>query len=201
MRYYLGRGVNLQGMSSAIYTIGHSNHPIEHFYALLGQHHIHTLVDVRTSPYSQYAAWFNKEELSDGIKKLGLQYYYAGKHLGGRPTGSVFYDKNGYALYDVMAADKQFIRALSQLRHLAAITSPLVIMCSEENPRLCHRGLLISRVLDQQGVDVQHIMGDGSVQPHRTLFTHQLSLIDGEDEWKSIRSVLQPSPQESSSTQ
>ena len=34
-------------------------------------------------------------------------------------------------------------------------------MCSEENPCICHRHLLVSRVMREHNVDIQHIRGDG----------------------------------------
>lgn len=37
-----------------IYTVGHSNHPIERFLGLLQRHGIELLADVRSMPYSRY---------------------------------------------------------------------------------------------------------------------------------------------------
>jgi uncharacterized protein (DUF488 family) len=37
-----------------IYTIGHSNHTLENFTALLREHAIEVLVDVRSQPYSPF---------------------------------------------------------------------------------------------------------------------------------------------------
>lgn len=150
------------------------------------------LVDVRSSPYSRYATWFNHAELQVELKKASIRYFYAGKQLGGRPENMRFYDKNGFVLYSSMAEDNTFLKAITQLRELAKINEPLVIMCSEDNPVVCHRGLLISRILQQQGVEVKHILGDGSVKYHSELVTRQLTLLEGDEEWKSIRSVSEP---------
>ena len=38
-----------------IFTVGHSNQSLESFLDLLGRHGIDLVVDVRSSPYSQYA--------------------------------------------------------------------------------------------------------------------------------------------------
>lgn len=156
------------------------------------------LVDVRSAPYSRYATWFNHAELQLELKRAGIRYYYAGKQLGGRPDNRRFYDRNGYVLYSLMAQDKGFLNGVAQLRELVTQNEPLVVMCSEENPVVCHRGLLISRVLQEQGVVVKHILGDGSVKHHSELVTRQLSLWEADDEWKSIRSVLHQDPLESS---
>jgi uncharacterized protein (DUF488 family) len=44
-----------------IYTIGHSKHPIDRFIALLRQHGIDALADVRSTPYSRFNPQFNKD--------------------------------------------------------------------------------------------------------------------------------------------
>ena len=49
-----------------LWTIGHSNHPLETFLALLRRHEIEVLVDVRSSPYSGYCPHFNTEQLKPG---------------------------------------------------------------------------------------------------------------------------------------
>ena len=46
-----------------IWTIGHSNHPLEAFLDLLATHRIDLLIDVRFSPYSRYASQFNRETI------------------------------------------------------------------------------------------------------------------------------------------
>jgi uncharacterized protein (DUF488 family) len=37
------------------------------------------------------------------------------------------------------------------------------MLCSEEDPRRCHRRLLVTRVLTARGIPVLHIRGDGTV--------------------------------------
>jgi uncharacterized protein (DUF488 family) len=43
---------------TTVYTVGHSDHEAGEFVALLRQHGIEMLVDVRSSPYSRYFAQF-----------------------------------------------------------------------------------------------------------------------------------------------
>src|SRR5207253_6245318 len=45
----------------------------------------------------------------------------------------------------------------------------LALLCSEENPSICHRRLLIARVLREHGIAVQHIRADGSVESEEEL--------------------------------
>ena len=37
-------------------------------------------------------------------------------------------------------------------------------MCSEEDPAVCHRHLLVGRVLAGEGLTLRHIRGDGRLQ-------------------------------------
>lgn len=67
-----------------IYTIGHSNVHLEEIVKLLKKHGIEILLDVRSSPYSRFAPQFNRETLAESLWKAGIQYDYAGRHLGGR---------------------------------------------------------------------------------------------------------------------
>ena len=58
-------------MEEKLYTIGHSNHDVEHFIELLMKNGVKVVVDVRSTPYSQYATQFNINE----IKRInGLRY-------------------------------------------------------------------------------------------------------------------------------
>ena len=42
--------------------------------------------------------------------------------------------------------------------------SVVALMCAEEDPARCHRRLLIGPVLEELGVRLVHIRGDGPVQ-------------------------------------
>jgi hypothetical protein len=40
------------------------------------------------------------------------------------------------------------------------------LMCAEREPLDCHRCLLVGRALTGLGCTIDHILGDGSVEPH-----------------------------------
>src|ERR1022692_310889 len=81
-----------------VLTIGHSNHTIERLIELLGQHHVTAVADVRSSPYSQMNAQFNREALASALKQAGIAYSFLGKELGGRPADKTCYE-NGRVQY------------------------------------------------------------------------------------------------------
>ncbi len=201
------RGVPLvTATNSVLYTIGHSNHEQDYFCELLLQHGIDVLADVRSSPYSRYTSQFNTEQLKTALAAKGIRYVFLGDQLGGRPTAAEHYDQQGHALYHRMARSETFRQGIERLV-VGMQKYRVAIMCSEEDPSVCHRFLLVSRVMADQGTEIRHIRGDGSLashdqiraaaggmQPQGLLFPEM-----EDDSWKSLRSVLpKAQPQNSS---
>jgi uncharacterized protein (DUF488 family) len=144
-----------------LYSIGHSNVPIERLIALLQQHRIANLCDVRSAPYSRYNPQFNRESLADALRSAALTYRFMGDTLGGKPADGALRTEDG-ALpdYDKIAASPAFQRGLDELIELGA-SGPTAFMCSEADYRTCHRHRLIAPALIGRGVVVWHIMPDG----------------------------------------
>ena len=55
-------------MKLPIFTIGHSDHTTDEFLALLTQHGIQAIADVRSTPYSRHVPHFNKDSISAFLK-------------------------------------------------------------------------------------------------------------------------------------
>lgn len=189
-----------------VFTVGHSNHTVEHFLGLLQSHAIQVVVDTRSQPYSKYAVQFDHDALKAALQASGIQYVYLGRELGGRPAGDEFYDEGGHVLYDRVASTSSFQEGLSRLeRGIREHTVALV--CAEENPAECHRRLLIGRVLSDHGIRVEHIRGDGRVQSEDEVALEadptrdQLALFQKveAEPWKSIPSVLRKKRPDNSS--
>jgi uncharacterized protein (DUF488 family) len=187
------------GPADTLWTIGHSNHPLEAFLDLLAQHRIELLVDVRSSPYSGYASQFNREAIGPALRQRAIVYRYLGDRLGGRTDDPRYYDPQGRVLYGQLAESDGFRQGIEQL--LGEIARRRVaILCGEEDPADCHRRLLVGRVAGQRGLRVVHIRGDGRLQTEDQLAAElefektkgQLNLFDAEEpgEWKSTQSVL-----------
>jgi uncharacterized protein (DUF488 family) len=185
--------------ANTLWTIGHSNHPLEAFLDLLAQHQMHVLIDVRSSPYSRYAAQFNRETIRPALQKRGIRYLFLGDLLGGRTADQQFYDDQGYVLYGRLAESPGFRKGIERLTEAMA-NSRTAILCGEEDPTDCHRRLLVGRVLQGRGVRVIHLRGDGRQQTEAELAAEekfrktkgQLNLFETEEpgEWKSTQSVL-----------
>lgn len=163
-----------------LYTIGHSNHSLQELVRLLEDNSITNLVDVRTAPYSRHNPQFNRENLEIALSQREIQYAYAGKYLGGRPSDPTCYKSRTLpgdgADYlhevdypEVMKRD-WFVRGIERLLEMAD-EHTTAIMCSEENPAECHRHHLIAQFLleTHPEVDVRHIRGDGTVLGARSI--------------------------------
>jgi uncharacterized protein (DUF488 family) len=140
---------------TTIRTIGHSNHASDDFVALLRQHGIELLVDVRSSPYSRYVRQANRESLARTLADVDIAYRWLGDRLGGKPQGVV-------ADYDHLRVSPAFQQGIAELLALAA-ERRTAIMCSEGDHRHCHRHKLITPALLEEGVHVLHIQPDGSI--------------------------------------
>ena len=145
-----------------IYTIGHSNHTWELFSALLKNAGIELLVDVRSRPYSRWAAFANKTRLPALLVSKNIDYAFMGDSLGGKPAERAFYGADGLPDYTLIAKSESYGKGLKQLI-LQAKGLTTAIMCSEEDPARCHRHLLIGPSLKEQGIGVLDIRRDGSV--------------------------------------
>jgi len=147
-----------------VFTIGHSLLTGVRFIELLKAHEIQFVLDVRTSPFSRRAPQFNRHQLSDTLLAAGLNYSFAGRSLGGRPADLAQYE-GGRASYDRMAATTSFQAAIRRIA-TAAKTSTVAMMCAESDPIECHRFLLIGRALQTNGLQIQHILSNGTVESH-----------------------------------
>ena len=188
--------------SIEILSIGHSNHTEEKFLELLRATRVEVVADVRSVPISAYCPHFNQERLRQTLDDAGIGYVFLGDELGGRPDGDKYYDEDNRVRYDAVAESDIFRRGLERLLE-GAKKYRVAMMCSEGSPAQCHRHLLISRVLEIQGVSVTHVLPDGSTQsaveileadqPPPSLFGQE------EQPWISIQSVSRSTPPRSSS--
>jgi uncharacterized protein (DUF488 family) len=177
----------------AIWTVGHSNHDLDGFTRLVAGQQIEFLVDVRSFPFSRFAPHFNRDEIEAASAQRGVGYLFLGAELGGRPTRDEHYDAEGHALYGLMAEDQTFTAAVDRLisgvrRHRIAL------LCSEGDPQSCHRRLLVGKVLTERGVELRHILPDGTVRIERSVpltdDDPQCSLLqDEQTTWRSTQSV------------
>ena len=165
-----------------LYTIGHSNHPVDRFIQLLQTNSIQLLVDVRSTPYSRFNPQFNQTALQKSLSVQSIEYSYLGNALGGRPKDPGVYHQHAIPTaskdyfkgldYAAVMQRPWFIQGIQQLLELAG-SKRTAILCSEEDPARCHRHHLIARYISNTypEVNVLHIRKDGSLQEARSVIS------------------------------
>ena len=137
--------------AAVVYTIGHGRHPWADFLALLKQHGIEMLCDVRSAARSRWPQ-YNGRVLEDNLRRERIGYEWL-PECGGK----------------VVAPPPELARGLDRIMELAA-DARVAIMCSESYPLTkharpranCHRVGLLSAPLRERGARVVHIMPDGT---------------------------------------
>jgi uncharacterized protein (DUF488 family) len=152
-----------------VYTVGHSTRSLDELIALLKQHGVRAVADVRRFPKSRKYPHFNDEALAMSLPAAGFRYLPL-PALGGRRramldsvnTGWRNESFRGYADYMQTPA---FEAGVSQLSALAAQT-PTAMMCAEAVPWRCHRSLIADAML-ARGWEVLDIVGGSAPTPHK----------------------------------
>jgi len=170
----------LEPSRPALFTVGHSTHPIERFLELLGEHGIATLADVRSFPSSRRWPHFNQEPFAQALGRAGVEYRWL-KRLGGRrhsrrpDSPHSAWTVAAFRSYADFTESAEFAEGLDELTVIAT-TARTAILCSEGLWWRCHRRI-VSDQMTVRGWDVEHIMPDGKLTVHR--LPDFASVVDG----------------------
>lgn len=152
-----------------IFTVGHSNKPVELLIAKLKAFQIRVLVDVRRYPSSKRYPQYNRPALAVSLQLQGIAYIHEidlGGHRepkAGSPNGGL--RNPGFQGYADHMATGDFRLAFERIKS-AAKKVPLAIMCAEADPAHCHR-LFLSDALTLGGFEVVHVLKPDETQVHR----------------------------------
>ena len=153
-------------MLKRIYTIGHSTRTLDELVALLREHGVGRLADIRRYPGSRRHPHFAGESLAHSLPGAGIAYEHF-PELGGRrrpqkssPNGA--WENEQFRGYADHMATPEFHAAIDRLLESDA---PTAIMCAEAVSWRCHRNLTADELV-RRGVEVVHILAPGSAQPH-----------------------------------
>jgi uncharacterized protein (DUF488 family) len=165
-----------------IYTIGHSTREIDEFVALLKEHGVEVLVDVRRFPGSRRHPQFGSAALAGSLRAAGIGYHHA-EALGGRRRSDIdasspntAWRNEAFRAYADYMATPPFRAALDELIGIGRERTA-VIMCAEAVPWRCHRRLITDALL-ARGIPVMDILGPGPASTAR-LSEHALPQPDG----------------------
>jgi uncharacterized protein (DUF488 family) len=158
-----------------VFTVGHSTHSLEAFVALLRQHDVTAVADVRSTPYSRTNPQFNRETLERHLKEHGIKYVFLGAELGARSNDLTCYE-HGRVQYARLAQTDLFRAGIDRVIR-GANEYRIALMCAEKEPLDCHRTILVARALSELGVTIQHILADGRLESHDTTMERLLRVV------------------------
>jgi uncharacterized protein (DUF488 family) len=152
-------------MPPTIWTVGHSNHALDHFLDLLRTHAIEAVADVRSTPFSRRHPHFNRERLKAALASAGIDYIFLGAELGARSPDPECYDADGRVVYERLARTDAFKAGIDRVTTEAG-NRRVTLMCAEKDPLSCHRTILVTPRLIARGLTVMHVLADASIEPH-----------------------------------
>ncbi len=159
-------------MKLPFFTIGHSNHSLEEFAALLAGAEIALVADIRKIPMSRANPQFNIETLADALAAFHVSYEHLadlgglrGKTRSVAPPVNDFWTNQSFHNYADYALSAQFHAGLEHLLEVGH-KRRCAIMCSEAVWWRCHRRIVADYLL-ARGETVFHIMGQGRIEPAR----------------------------------
>lgn len=155
-----------------IYTVGHSNGTLEELLSLLRLAGVNCLVDVRSVPASAYTSQFNKEPLSNYLKRNGVHYLHFGMEFGARRTDSLV---DGQVNFEKAVTTSAFKNGVERINLGIEKGFTISLMCSEADPLSCHRFSMISRYFYDAGYDVYHILHSKEIKTHAELEAKMIS--------------------------
>ena len=133
-----------------LYTIGHDGRTLPDLIALLKQHHIEFVVDVRPNPITPQPD-FSQPNLIPQLQEQGLRYLFLGDS------------------FRLKAEEPAYQYALQRLQNAYGQRRRVALLGRTAAPEQCPRGQHIGHALAQQNMAVWHIEEDGSLQPHATV--------------------------------
>lgn len=148
-----------------VFTIGHSNQNADDFTAILMEHRIDIVLDVRQLRGSTKYPQFNADSLQRLLAQSGIELLAEPALAGRRPvsktvpfTTNAWWDNRSFHNYADYALSDEFATGLEEVVKLA-ITSKVAVMCAEALWWRCHRRIIADHLL-ARGAKVYHLIGN-----------------------------------------
>lgn len=147
-----------------IYTIGYTAFNINKFVAVLKKYNISCVIDVRSSPVSQYYPDYNKDVLERALKSSSIYYRNYIEEFGARQNNKRYYTKDGYLDFKKFTKSEAFQKGFRKITDSMEQGYIFALMCAEKDPINCHRNIMVASEFFRKGYEVKNIMPDGSFQ-------------------------------------
>ena len=122
-----------------IWSLGHSNFPIETFLNKLKENTIQIVVDCRSLPVSRFCPHYNKKALGEALARKTITYLWRGQNIGFK-RANVFYEET-----------------IDELTELAKQGKRICLVCTEKDYTKCHRYTVLTPSFEKRGILVIHI--------------------------------------------
>jgi uncharacterized protein (DUF488 family) len=99
-----------------LFTVGHSILEFQNFAALLKDHAVHLVVDVRSVPQSARLPHFSQPAFEKLLSAEQIAFLFLGEELGGQPDDADAYRSDGRVDYGVRRKSYAFQAGLERLR-------------------------------------------------------------------------------------
>ncbi len=147
-----------------IYTIGHSNYPVEKLIDMLRYYNIDCVVDIRGTPYSKYNVQYNKDTIKNTLVREGFVYIYMAKEFAAKRENKISYNNEGYSDFEKVIYEDDFISGIKRLKNGCEKGYKIALLGAMQDPIRCHRSILVGRELIHHGFNVKHILDDYSIK-------------------------------------
>ena len=96
------------------------------------------------------------------------------------------YNNKGYLDFEKVAQSERFNIGVKNVILGLEQNNNIALMCTEKDPIDCHRAILVARAFELRGIEVNHILSDGTLQNQRKLDERLLDMYFPEREQLSI---------------
>lgn len=178
-----------------IFTIGYSGFNIESFISILKKYKINSLIDVRSNPHSKIYTDYNKETLEKILRNNKIYYRNYYKEFGARQTDYSYYTEE-YLNFNLYTKSENFQNGMKRIIQSIPLGYRFVLMCSEKDPIMCHRNIMVAREFYNNGIEINNILSDGSIVTQKKIEERlvdiyypnrdQLTLFDEQLTWQEM---------------
>lgn len=139
-----------------VYTIGFTKKNAETFFKFMRSSNIRTLIDVRLNNVSQLAGFAKKDDLKFFLREICSAEYVHIPDL--TPTKEILsLYKSGEMTW--ASYEEKFLNLMANRNIERSIKSDLLdqgcLLCSEHEPHLCHRRLVVEYLNETAGLDLK----------------------------------------------
>ncbi len=153
---------------NSIYTIGYTAFSINEFIETIKHYNINCVIDVRSSPFSNYYSDYNKDALERTLKQHNILYRNYANEFGARQTNSDFYSGD-IVDFDKFIKSTQFLQGVSKIKKGIECGYNFVLMCAEKDPIKCHRSIMLGKGFSNSSFEVKHIISKNELESQKEL--------------------------------